>query len=103
MQLFFILGMVQTLLMGILADSDSIRYLINEAVYIRLPYKPPIRDPGVVRLIFENSEALYLKCFAVLPVSLNSKLVWHEFGVMPYLPLDMFIESDVLDSNCCSL
>ena len=42
MQLFFILGAVQTLPVWILADSGSVRNLMDEAVYNRLPYKPPI-------------------------------------------------------------
>ena len=86
MQLFFILGAVQTLPVWILADSGSVRNLIDESVYNRLLFKPPIRDPGDVRVIGDNGEALKLKGFAVLPVGLGSNLIWHEFGVVPNFP-----------------
>ena len=62
MQLFFVLGAVQTLPVWILADSGSVRNLIDEAVYNRLPFKPPIRDPGDVQVIGGNGEPLELKC-----------------------------------------
>ena len=70
-KLFFVIGAVQTLPVWILADSDSIRNLIDKAVYKRLPFQPPIQDPGDVRVIGGNGEALDLKNFAVLPISLE--------------------------------
>ena len=75
MQLFFVLGAVQTLPVWILADSGSVRNLIDEAVFNRFPFKPLIKDPGDVRVIGNNGEALDLKGFAVLPVSLGSNLI----------------------------
>ncbi len=103
MQLFFILGAVQTLPAWILADSGSVRNLIDESVYNRLPFKPPIRDPGDVRVIGGNSEAFDLKGFAVLPVALGSNIIWHEFGVVPNLPLEVLVDADVLAPYLCSL
>ncbi len=50
MQLFFVLGAVQTLPTWILADSGSVRNLVDETVYKKLPYQPPIRDPGDCRV-----------------------------------------------------
>ena len=78
MQLFFILGVVQTLPLLILADSGSVRNLIDESVYNRLP-------------------------FAVLPVALGSNLIWHEFVVVPNLPLEVLVGADVLAPHLCSL
>ena len=103
MQLFFVLGSVQTLPVWILADSGSVRNLIDEAVYLKLPYQPPIRDPGDVLVIGGNGEALELKGFAVLPVSVGTTLLWHEFGVVPNLPLEVLIGADVLAAHQCSL
>ena len=71
MQLFFVLGVVQTLPVWILADAGSVRNLIDESVFNCLPFKPRIKDPGNVRIIGGNGEALNLKGFAVLPVSLG--------------------------------
>ena len=103
MQLFFVLGAVQTLPVWILADSGSVRNLIDEGVFNRLPYRPPLRDPGEVRVIGGNGEALDLKGFAVLPVSLGSELLWHEFGVVPDLPLEVLVGADILAAHQCSL
>ena len=72
MQLFFVLGAVQTLPVWILADSGSVRNLIDEAVYDRLPFKPPVRDPGGVRVIGGNGETLELRGFTELPVSIGN-------------------------------
>ena len=102
MQLFFILGAVQTLPVWILADSGLVHNLIDESVYNRLPFKPPIRDPGDVRVIGGNGETLDLKGFAVLPVAVGSNLIWHEFGVVPNLPLEVLVGADVLAPHLCS-
>ena len=103
MALFFVLGAVQTLPTWILADSGSVRNLIDEAVYRKLPYQPPIRDPGDCRVIGGNGEALDLKGFTVLPITLGTALLWHEFGVVPNLPLEVLIGADILASHQCSL
>ena len=103
MQLFFIFGSVQTLPVWILADSGSVRTLIDESVFNRLLYKPPIRDPGDVTVIGGYGEALDLKSFAVLPVAFGSTLVWHEFGVVQNLPLEVLVGANVLAPHLCSL
>ena len=48
MQLFFVLGAVQYLPTWILADTRSVQNLISKAIYKKLPYQPPIRDPESV-------------------------------------------------------
>ena len=75
MQLFFVLGAVQTLPTWILADSGSVRNLVDEAVYKKLPYQPPIRNPGGCRVIGGNGEPLDLKGFAVHPITLGTILL----------------------------
>ena len=47
-------------------------------------------------VIGDNGETLDLKDFAVLPVALSSTLIWHEFGVVPNLPLEVLVGADVL-------
>ena len=79
------------------------RNLIDEAVDKRLPFQPKIRDPGNVRVIGGNGEALDLKGFSVLPISLRSNLIWHEFGIVLNLPLEVLIGADVLAPHLCSL
>ena len=72
-------------------------------VYKKLPYQPPIKDPGDCRVIGGNGEPLDLKGFTVLPVTLGTTLLWHEFGVVPNLPLEALIGADVLTNQQCSL
>ena len=103
MALFFVMGAVQTLPTWILADSGSVRNLIDEQVYKRLPFQPPIRSPGDCRVIGGNGEPLDLKGFAVLPVTLGDTLLWHEFGVVPDLPLEVLVGADILATHQCSL
>lgn len=92
LQLFFVFGAVQTLLVWIFTDPNFVRHLIAEAVYIRLPYQHPICDPGDVSVIAGNGEPLELKGFTVLPVPFGTNLLWHEFGVVPNLGLEVLIE-----------
>ena len=103
MQLSFVLRAVLTLPVWILADSGSVRNLIDESVINRLLFKPLIKDPGDIRVIGGNGETLDLKGFAVLPVSLGSNLIWHEFGVVPNLPLEVHVGADVLAPHLCWL
>ncbi len=49
-----------------------------------------------MRVVGGNGKALDLKGFAVLPAALGSNLIWHEFGVVPKLPLEMLVSADVL-------
>ena len=103
MQFFFVLGAVQFLPVWLYADSGSVSNLIDKAVYNRLPFKPPIRDPEDVRVIGGNGEALDLKGFVVLIVSLGSNIIWHEIGIVTNFPLEVMIGADVLTPYLCSL
>ena len=103
MQLFIVLGAVQTLPTWILANSGSVRNLVDELVYKMLPYQPQIRDPGDCRVIGGNGKPLDLKGFTVLPVTLGTTLLWHEFGDVPNLPLEVLIGADVLTNHHCSV
>ena len=51
---------------GILADSGSVRNLIDESVFKKLPCRHPIRPLGDVTVIGGNGEALDLLWFTVL-------------------------------------
>ena len=82
MQLFFVLGAVQSVPTWIFADSGSIQNLIDDAVYKKLPEQPPIRDPSDCRIIGGNGKALDLRLFAVRSVTLGTTLLCHEFKVV---------------------
>ena len=75
MKLLFVIKVVQTLPVWILANSGSVRYFINAAIYKRLPVQLPIQNPVDVRVIGVNGEALDLNGFAVLPISFETNLI----------------------------
>ena len=79
------------------------RNLVDEAVYRKLPYQPPILNPGGCQVIGDNGEPLDLIGFAVHPITLDTILLWHEFGVLPNLPLQVLIGADILSNHQCSL
>ena len=56
-----------------------------------------------MRVIEGNGEALDFKGFAVLPVAFRSTLIWHEFGVVPNLHLEVLIGADVVAPHFCAL
>ena len=56
-----------------------------------------------MRVIGGNGEAIDLTGFAILPVALGSNIIWHEFGVVPNLLLEVLLGADVLASHLCSL
>ena len=103
MRLFFVLGAVQTLPVWVLADSGLVRNLIDESVYNRLPFKPPVKDPGDVGVIGGNGEALDLRGFIVLPISIGNTILWHELCVVPRLPLEVLVGADILAAHQCTL
>ena len=74
-QLFFVLGAVQTLPTWILAYSGSVQNLVDEAVYRNLLYQPPIQNPRGCQVIGGNNKPLDLKTFAVFPITLGTILL----------------------------
>lgn len=83
MQLVFVLGAVKTLPVWFFAELSFVRNLFDRTVYRRLPYQPSIRDTEDVRVIGRKGEALNLKSFTILPVSLLTNLLWHKFTIVP--------------------
>ena len=103
MQLFFVLGAVQTLLTWVLADSGSVRNLISNRIYKKLQYQSPIRVPGNCKVIGGKSKPFNLKKFTILSVTLGTTLLCYKFGVVPKVSLKVLIGADVLSSHQCSL
>ena len=54
-------------------------------------------------MIGGNGEALDIKGYAVLPVALGSNLIWHKFGFLPNLSLEVLVGADVLAPHLCYL
>jgi len=87
-RLFFVPAIVQNRYIHMLADSGSVRNLINDKFFDDLQYKPKLRPPGDCRVVGCNNQAQPLRGFAVLPVIIQSVVLWHEFGVVANFPLN---------------
>ena len=95
-RLFFVPAIVQNKFVHMLADSGSVRNLINDKLFADLQFQPPLRSPGDCRVVGCNNQALPLKGFAILPVVIQSVVLWHEFGVVSNFPLDALIGADIM-------
>ena len=102
-RLFFVPAIVQNRYIHMLADSGSVRNLINEKLFTDLQFQPPLRPAGDCRVVGCNNQALPLKGFAVLPVVIHSVVLWHEFGVVSNFPLDALIGADIMAPHFCML
>lgn len=96
LRIFYVLGVVQSLSVYILADSGYARNLISKAMFNRLTYKPTLRPTEDIRVIEGNGDYLVIDGFALLPASIGTVVFWHEFGVCPMLLLDCIIGVEVL-------
>ena len=100
--LFFVQGIIQNQTHWILADSGSVRNLIDYDVFRSLPYQPQLiqRD---IQIFGGNGGPLDIRGFAVLPLMIGDTLIWHEFAVVRQLPLEVLIGADILQPHLCSL
>ena len=100
--LFFVQGIIQNQTHWVLADSGSVRNLIDYDVFRSLPYKPQLiqRD---IQEFGGNGGPLYIRGFAVIPLMIGDTLIWHEFAVVHQLPLEVLIGADILQPHLCSL
>ena len=54
-------------------------------------------------MILGNRETIDLKGFAVLPDAISSNPIWHGFGFVPNLPLEVVVGADVFAPYLCLL
>ena len=99
--LFFVLGIIQNQTHWVLADSSSVRNLIDYDVFRSLPYQLKLiqRD---IQIFGGNGGPLDIRGFALLPL-IGDTLIWHEFAVERQLPLEVLIGVDILQPHLCSL
>ena len=100
--LYFVEGNIQNQTHWILADSGSVRNLINDEVFRGLPYQPPLRQRDV-QVVGGNGAPLSIRGFVVLPTVIDGILLWHEYAVIHRLPLVAIIGADIFQSHNCSL
>lgn len=70
---------MQSFSVYILADSGSARNLFSKAKFERQTYKPKLRPTEEV--IVSNGDLLLIEGFALLPASIGTVVLWHDFGV----------------------
>ena len=68
--LFFVLGIVQNKTHWVLADSGSVRNLIDDDVFKSLPFQPPLNQRNI-QVFGSNGGFLDIRGFAVLPVVIS--------------------------------
>ena len=100
--LFFVRGIVQNKTHWVLADSGSVRNLIDDEVFKLLPFKPPLNQQNI-QVFGGNGGPLNIRGFAVLPEVINSTLIWHEFAVVRQFPFEVLIGADIRQPHLCSL
>ena len=64
---YFVHGIIQNQTHWVLADSGSVRNLIDNDVFRSLPYQPQLNQRNI-QVFGGNSGPLDIKCFAVLPL-----------------------------------
>ena len=79
--LFFVQGIIQNQTHWVLADSGSMRNLIDYDVFRSLLYQPQLfqRD---IQVFGGNGGLLDIRGFAVLPLMIGDTLIWHELAVV---------------------
>ena len=77
-------------------DLSLVENHVDEMVYQKLPYHPPIMEPGDCWVIGGNGKFLDQNGFTVLSITLGTTLLWHEYGVVPNILLEVLIGADVL-------
>ena len=100
--LFVVQGIIQNQTHWVLADSGSVRNLIDDDVVRSLLYQPQLNQRNI-QVFGGNGGPLDIRYFAVLPLKIGDTLIWHKFAVIRQLPLEVLINADILQPHLCSL
>ena len=86
-----------------LADTGSCRNLINKDFFDNLPVKPSMFPPGNVTVIAGDGESLDLLGWAVLNLEVAHEIIYHEFGVVRDLSIDLLLRGEMMKPHMCAL
>ena len=100
--LFFVQGIIENQTHWVLADSGSVRNLIDHDVFRSLPYQPQLIQRNI-QVFGGNDSPLDIRGFAVLQLMIGYTLIWHEIAVVRQVPLEVLIGSDILQPHLCTL
>ena len=100
--LFFLQRYIQNQTHWVLADSGSVRNLIDFDVCRFLPYQPQLIQCDI-QVFGGNGGPLDISGIAVLPLMIGDTLIWHEFAVVRQHSLEVLIGADILQPHLCSL
>ena len=82
--------------------TGSLWNFIDDHVFASLPYQPPLRQRDI-SVVAGNGEAVTIRGFVVLPVTICGMLFWHEFAVVHELAVNAIIGADILRRHECAL
>lgn len=87
LKLFIVFGTLLLVDLWILADLKSSRNLIAKEAFNKFPFKPPMIDCSDVHVVGDSGDELTVLRWTVVSISINFLQFWHEFCVVPELPL----------------
>lgn len=102
-KLFFVFGTVQSNDFWLLANSGSARNLISLEAFNKLLFKPSMKSKENIHVIGCSGEELQIQGWTIVPVLMSGVQLWHEFGVVPELPLEVLIGGDIFSAHQCTL
>lgn len=79
--------MVKAHFLWILADSGSARNLISSEAFNDIAFQQPLRPVGDVKVVGKSGEFFELEGFALIPITIEQTVIWHEFWDLKRLPL----------------
>ena len=100
--LFFVREIIQNISHWVLADSGSVRNLIDDEVFKLLPFQPPLNQWNM-QVFGGNGGLLDIWNFAVLPVVISGTFIWHKLAVVRQFPLEVLIGANILQPHFCLL
>ena len=94
--LFFVQIFFQRSWVLALADSGSSRNLMSHQRYDSLRVRPRLTPPRGLKVIGGNGQPISLLGFADFAVKVADLWIWHGFGVVDDLPLDVILGAEIL-------
>ena len=86
-----------------LADSGSCRNLVNSEFYKTLPIKMELFPPGLIAVVAGDGKDLELVGWTIIRLEFGSHSIYHEFGVVPELPVDVLFGGELMKPHSSTL
>ena len=101
--LFWVPAGVQDRTVWALIDTGASRNLISQQIYEAMPHPTELRPPGSMMIVAGNNQEIPLMGWITLRFTINTRIVYHDFGVAKNLPLDMLIGGEFQRPHECQI